>query len=506
MSILSGKLAGKEEKKMRPSRSSRTYRSLGALILVLSYALVGSIVPGQSFIGGVAGLGTPVSIAHASSTPTPALAASVNGEVPALATFGGSDPSSPGVSSATIGAASGVNPETGDLTESNTDLSLPSFGPGLDFTRTYDSLLAQQQAATGASGLLGYGWSNSTGSGLSLNRPVPGWMYRSAGPSGTGSGDSMNGVVATGADFNSPSGVAVDSEGNLFMADTANSRVVMVAAGYRNPFLSGSLLVPGDAYTVAGSWSGATGSCNAQVATGACLNLPHGVAIDPSGNLLIADTSNNTVDLVAATSTDPLHSGTMTVDDIYVVAGTGVSGAPTSGVAATSSKLNAVQGVTADSVGNLYIADTLNQVVETVYAGVSTPFRSSPTLRDIYVIVGNGTPGSTGDGGAATSGLLHSPTGVAVDASTNLYVSDELNSRVQEEAAITHVQWGQSETLLDVYTVVGTTGSTGISANGTAASSAKLDDNFGIAVDSSNNLYIADSGDHELEAARGRGK
>jgi Domain of unknown function (DUF6531)/NHL repeat len=484
---------------------SRKGRSSLVVLLVVSYALSGSALPGGAIVGNITGLGSRVPVASAASPPAGSISPSVNGEIPVPATFGGGgDASSIGVGSATTSAGNGINPETGDLAESTSDFSIPTFGPGLDLTRTYSSLLAQEQTAAGTLGVMGYGWSmGAFGDSLSFARPVSGWMYRVAGPSGTGSGDSPSGTLATSALFNSPSGVAVDSSGDVLVADQLNSRIVLVAGSYASPFVTGGIF-PGNIYNIAGSTGGATGSCvDGSPATGNCLNKPKGVAVGPSGNLLIADTNNDTVDLVAATTSDPLYSGTLTVGDIYVVAGvSGTGGAPTSGGPATSSDLRSPQGVTTDANGNAYIADTGNNYAEIVCStATATPLASCSTARYLYTLIGNGTSGSGGDTGPANMSQLDYPTNVAVDPWGNLYVSDDLNSRVQEEAASNHTQWAQPpETKLDVYTVSGTSPTCSTpSGDGTTAGSACLSNNFGITVDSSGNVLVDDSGFNELQ-------
>ena len=126
-------------------------------------------------------LGQPVSSA------TAALAPSAGGEVLAGTTTGGtSNPAAPGVSQASAGDP--VNTENGDFTQSNTDLSIPTFGPPLSFTRTYDANVAQQQTQAAKPGPLGYGWTDNWATSLSTVSPVPGDIY-AAGGLRTGNGN-----------------------------------------------------------------------------------------------------------------------------------------------------------------------------------------------------------------------------------------------------------------------------------------------------------------------------
>lgn len=144
-------------------------------------------------------------------------------------------------------------------------------------------------------------------------------------------------------------------------------------------------------------------------ATGAQLNGPWGIAVDPADNLYIADFGNNRVRKVA--------SGVITT-----VAGNGSAGYSGDNGQATSAQLNQPQGVAVDSAGNLYIADFDNNRIRKVVNGVIT------------TVAGNGAAGFSGDNGPATSAQLFEPYGVSLDATGNLYIADYLNSRVREVA------------------------------------------------------------------------
>ena len=109
------------------------------------------------------------------------LSPSTGGQTPPGAAFGASNAAAPGVSPDT--AADPVNTENGDFTQSGTDLSIPTFGPSLDFTRTYDAMLARQETVAGspvqpgAPGSMGYGWTDNADSSLATGVPVPGDIY-----------------------------------------------------------------------------------------------------------------------------------------------------------------------------------------------------------------------------------------------------------------------------------------------------------------------------------------
>ena len=130
--------------------------------------------------------------------------------------------------------------------------------------------------------------------------------------------------------------------------------------------------------------------------------------MDGAGNLLIADTGNNRVRVVAA-STGTFYGQAMTAGDIYTVAGDGTGGFSGDGGPATSAELDYPAGVAVDGAGNLVIADTGNNRVRVVAASTGTFYGQAMTAGDIYTVAGDGTGGFSGDGGPATSAELDQP-------------------------------------------------------------------------------------------------
>src|SRR5581483_209652 len=364
-----------------------------------------------------------------------------------------------------------------------------SFGPPLVFTRTYDAAMAQQQAAVGTPGPLGFGWTDNWSASLNPSVLRENGMYTIA---GRGTALQSNGTIATGAALNSPSGTATDASGNVFVADTYNNRVVEIAASDHSQW--GIPMKAGRIYTVAGRNGQWGSSGDGGPATTAELSCPEAVAVDSSGDLFIADSCNSTVREVAA-ATGTQFGISMTANDIYTVAGTantsGFSGDGGSGVLA---ELGFPAGVATNSAGDLFIADPPNNVVRELAASTGTQWGISMSAGDIYTVAGDsgGSSGSSGNGGAATSAFLSCPAGVAVDGSDDLLIADSCNSRVQEVAASSGTQWGIAMTANDVYTIAGSAGSWGFSGDGSAATGAELSNPNAVSVDSAGDLFIAD--------------
>lgn len=273
----------------------------------------------------------------------------------------------------------------------------------------------------------------------------------SAGVIYTISGNGSTGLSGDGTAISlsmlAPFSVAADSSGNIYAAEFGTNRIR-------------KLDTKGNITTAIGDgnqgFAGDGGPPNKVE-----MNLPTGVAVDPSGNILFADSLNNRIRKLASGS-------------VNTIAGNGVLSHSGDGGAATSAQLNTPLGVAVDAAGNTYIADTANNVVRRVDSkGVISNF------------AGTGTAGSSGDGSAAASAQLSGPQGLAVDTAGNLYIADTQNHRVRKVTGGT------------MSTVAGS-GTAGFAGDGAAAGSAQLNLPFGVAVDSAGNLYIAEFGNNRV--------
>ena len=270
---------------------------------------------------------------------------------------------------------------------------------------------------------------------------------------------------ATSAELNAPQGVAVDASGDVYIADSGNNVIRKVSNGVITT-------VAGTGYGAGQSRGGYSGDNGP--ATSAELNWPTSVAVDTAGNMYVADSGNNVIRKVS--------NGVITT-----VAGTGYGAGQSRGGysgdngPATSAELSAPQAVAVDAAGNMYIADSGNNVIRKISNGVIT------------TIVGDSTQGYSGDGNPATSAELFYPVGLAVNASGEVYIADCRNNvirKISNGVITTFAGKNRSGT--------GPLTRGRLGDSGPAATSVELDWPVGVTVDASGNVYIADSGNNVI--------
>lgn len=264
------------------------------------------------------------------------------------------------------------------------------------------------------------------------------------------SGDGVVGGAST-ADLYHPYGVAVDASGNIYIADQYNCVVRKV-----------------DTAKTITTIAGTAGQCNS---TGSDLNYPTGVVADTSGNLFIADNSNCVVRReVLATKVVSTYAGTLAV--------CGYTG---DGGAATSAEMYYPASVAIDSSGNLYIGDTNNYVVRKV----------TKSTGKISTIAGNHTYGYTGDGGPATSAEMTYAYGIAVNSTgTTVTISDYNNQRIR-----------QFTVGGNIVTVAGNgVACAGPCGEGGPATSAELYNPVGVAVTAGGTVYFSDNNNYTVDS------
>jgi hypothetical protein len=323
---------------------------------------------------------------------------------------------------------------------------------------------------------------------------------------GTGNlGDSGDGGPATQASIWLAAGVAVDSAGNILIADSLSNAIRVVAASTGTFY--GQAMTAGDIYTVAGDNPGPYQggySGDGGPATRAELNTPQAVALDSAGNILIADSWNNVIRVVAE-STGTFYGQAMTAGDIYTVAGDGNGGSSGDGGPALSAELHVPGSVAVDAAGNLIIADTSTRRVRVVAESTGTFYGQAMTAGDIYNLAGNGGTTYRGDGGLATDAALSVPSGVTVDGAGNVAIWDSGHLRLRVVAASTGTFYGQAMTAGHIYTVAGN-GTTTDANDGGLPTSAQISP-AGLATDAGGDLAFADSVNnrvHLVPATTGR--
>jgi uncharacterized protein (TIGR03437 family) len=334
-----------------------------------------------------------------------------------------------------------------------------------------------------------WGLSLSVCLGLCLAPAARSQQYTISTLAGNGSAGFADASDPTQVQFNNPNAIAIDSKGVLYVADTANHRIRTI---------SGSTTA-----TIAGTGT-AGNSGNGASATAAQLTSPGGVAVDSAGNVYISDTGNNLVRKISGGNINNFAGG---------------SGQPEysgDGGAATSAGISGPTGITIDSAGNVYFADTGNSLIRRVdkngtitsYIGQTGPtagklnhptgiwMDASNTLwvadsnnrrlikfagSTFTVVAGIGSAGFSGDGGPAINALLNNPTGVAADNSGSVYIADSNNSRIRKITPDGNI-----------VTIAGRGGAS-YSGDGGPATSAGLAFPRGITVDASGKVYIADT-------------
>jgi len=315
---------------------------------------------------------------------------------------------------------------------------------------------------------------------------------------------SQDGSAPGATDLAAVNGIAVNQNGDVYLADAFRIRMVhdnavSTVAGSSNNYPGysgdgGPALQAQLSISEAGAYAINRGTA--------------GLALDQAGDLYLTDTGNNRVRKVTSgnirvistvvTGPEPRGCTTNPQGDVFVaetganqvvkvdpsgavttVAGTGRAGFSGDNGPATSAELSAPEGLAVDQQGNLYIADAGNNRVRKVTPdGVLT------------TIAGNGDAGSAGDGGRAVKAELFIPTGLAVDAHGILYIADSANNRVRKVDLAGNIS-----------TLVGS-GLAGSEGDGGPAAKAELNNPVALAVDSAGNLYIADLGNNRVRLVR----
>lgn len=271
--------------------------------------------------------------------------------------------------------------------------------------------------------------------------------------SGNGTGGFANGTGTTATQLKSPSGLVVNSSGNILVADTNNHNIRTLN------YLSGSSYIIGGPFV--GGYSQQAGDTNG--GTGfSRLFFPIGVCIDQAGNLYVADSGNCLIRKISSSGSATTLAGISNFNggNAGYIDGNGAS-----------AKFSTPSGVAVDASGNVYVADTNNHVIRKITSsGVVSTF------------AGSGVAGFSD--GSATVAKFNYPTGITIDTAGNLYIADKTNHRIRKitPSGLVSTIAGSG--------IAGFTDATGILARFNSPS--------GIAIDSSGNLFIADTSNHRI--------
>ena len=273
---------------------------------------------------------------------------------------------------------------------------------------------------------------------------------------GTGTaGYNGDGIAATLAELSYPSSIALDGSGNIYICDDHNFRIRMINTS-------------GIITTIAGTGTSGYNGDNI-AATSAQITSSAGIAVDGSGNVYISDIGNNRIRKIS-----PVTGGIITT-----ISGTGIAGYSGNGGPATAGEIYHPIAITTDGLGNVYFTEYGNNCVRKINA-----------VGILSTIAGNGTGGYSGDSFAATMAQLDFPTGVKVDNLGNVYISDANNNRIREVNTS------------DIITTIAGTGIAGFSGDGGPAILAEFISPGGIAVNGQGNVYIADWGNNRIRYIR----
>ena len=274
---------------------------------------------------------------------------------------------------------------------------------------------------------------------------------------GNGStGFSGDGGAATNAKLYTPVGLFIDPTGNLYIADLNNNVIRKVNTS-------------GIISTIAGTVGSYAYSGDGGAATAAEIGRPGAIALDASGNLYICDNQNGVIRKVNTSGI------------ISTFAGNGTPGFSGDGGAASAAQLAGPQDIKFDAAGNLLIADAANNVV-----------RKINTSGIISTIAGNHTAGFSGNGGAATAAKLYGPSGIAIDALGNIYISDQNNNEVRMVNSLGYISTYAGGGAGISYTYMGGTPNSGYTGDGGLAASATLTTPVAVACGRMGNVFIAD--------------
>jgi sugar lactone lactonase YvrE len=338
----------------------------------------------------------------------------------------------------------------GDTLTVNSGASTFTFATALASGAAYDVTVASQPLGENCTASANTGTASANVTSVAIACADSGVTVGTLAGAGPGSPGNANGTGAA-ATFYAPAGVALDSSGNVYVAEYLNNDIRKVTP-------------EGVVTLFAGSSTTALGHANGTGSAASFWN-PTGVAVDSAGNVYVADESNNEIRKITPDGAVTLFAGSST----------GATGS--SNGTGSAASFSAPNGIAIDSSGNLWVTDSANNVIRKITtpgAVVTTPY-------------GNGTAGRTNNANGALA-EFNTPTAIAVDpVSGNLFVADTGNNEIRE------INISTSAVSLFAGSSSGTPGS-----NNATGSAATFNAPSVIAIDSAGNLYVADRTNNEI--------
>jgi sugar lactone lactonase YvrE len=327
----------------------------------------------------------------------------------------------------------------------------------------------------------------------------------------------LNNWPTSGLVFNRPSQAIFDANGNAYLVESSAIWAVASGKGGAIPAVPAAGTSPqaGYVYPVSGVTSPAQSGTNWYISacttatdnwgdgcpsTDVYMSNPY-IAVDPKGNLYLADSNANEIRVIYAAGSIPGLPKGAVPGNIYAVAGTGTAGNNGDGPA-LSAELNSPEGVALDSNGNIYISDAFNEAVRVIYVAGNVPnLPTSPTVDNLYTIAGTlgktcfySSSNTCGDGGVATSAEFAAYMGaIALDPSGNIYVSDRNNAVVRVISASGGPLPGVSSPQAGyIYTAAGVGQFGGSTTPGIQATGFQFSSPVDIATDQGGDFYVSD--------------
>jgi sugar lactone lactonase YvrE len=284
-------------------------------------------------------------------------------------------------------------------------------------------------------------------------------------------------------------GVTSDASGNVYIADTKNCIIRKLSAGVMTTVAGVEPTL--DLVNPPNSTPNCGFAAQGGAAVGTKLGAVNGVALNAAGDIFFSDVTNNMIWEVPKNTV-----GTMTAGNAYVIAGvqdtTGSFGGEAG--AAVNAHFNKPTGIYVDVYGNLFIADTGNNIIREIPADNT----SGMTAGFLYTVAGDTTnhaAGYTGDNGVATSATLNAPFTMVVDNAENIFIADTNNHVIREVPGVTV----GPKTKGNIYTVAGKN-IAGFTGDGGVATAAELDSPQGLAIDGAGDLLIGDSQNNRVRS------